>query len=276
MRRSLRWLAPVAFLATGACFATQEDMQALQKDVVAMRAASNISDSLTQVKLTEVIAALAGVHDSLVLLSGRMSKMQGDVAADLYNMGQQLIAVQELTGQSQARLQELRASLERRNQDLQPVAPPATTPAAAPTAGAAAAPRDTSHAATPTPAPPGPNQLFQLALDQLRRGSAGAARTAFQQLLQQYPTADVAPDAEYFLGEAYALEKNGAAADSAYMTAFTKYPQAPRAPSALYKHALYLESTGKAAAARAAFQQLVQKYPRSDEAALASDHLRGE
>ena len=168
------------------------------------------------------------------------------------------------------------ASLERRNQDLQPVAPPATTPAAAPTAGAAAAPRDTSHAATPTTAPPGPNQLFQLALDQLRRGSAGAARTAFQQLLQQYPTADVAPDAEYFLGEAYALEKNGAAADSAYMTAFTKYPQAPRAPSALYKHALYLESTGKAAAARAAFQQLVQKYPRSDEAALASDHLRGE
>ncbi|MFN2400356.1 MAG: hypothetical protein ABR543_17215, partial [Gemmatimonadaceae bacterium] len=175
-------------------------MSVLQSDFMAMRAERARADSANQARLSDVITALGVVNDSLGQLSSRLTKFQGDVRGDLYSMGQQLIQVQELTGQSQRRLQELRASLDQRNQDL--------ALQQAVTKGDTAA---EARAATP-----GPNQLFQLSLDQLRRGSAGAARAGFEDLLRQHPTADVAGDAQFYIGESYRAEGNMAAADSAY------------------------------------------------------------
>ncbi|HEU4642875.1 MAG TPA: tol-pal system protein YbgF [Gemmatimonadaceae bacterium] len=265
MRTALRRLAPVALLVTGACFATREDVRTLQTQMDGMRADAARSDSARRAQLDQVIASLRIVHDSLGLVSSRMVKMQGDIRGDLYEMGQQLIQIQQLTGQSQNRLQELRASLEQRN--------PGAAQGAAPSGGAAPAGGAQAGGAA-APGTPGPNQLFQLALEQLRRGSAGAARSGFETLLQQYPTADIAPDAEFYLGEAYKAEGNAAGADSVYNVVVAKYPNSPRAPTALYKHALYLEDQGNLTGARAALNQLIQKYPRSDEAALAREHLR--
>jgi tol-pal system protein YbgF len=92
--------------------------------------------------------------------------------------------------------------------------------------------------------------------------------------LRAHPTADVAPDAQFYLGEALAAEGNSNAADSAYATVVSRWPESPRAPTALYKRAVALESRGNLTAARAALNLLVQRYPRSDEAALARDRLR--
>jgi tol-pal system protein YbgF len=268
MRAMLRRLAPVAFLATGACFATREDVRSLQSQLDALRTSSAQADSARRAQLDRVIASLGLVRDSLGLMSARVIKMQGDVRGDLYNIGQELIQVQELTGQSQRRLQELRAQLEERNPNVAPA------PAGAPPAGAAAPANPQGAPTTAQPAGPGPNQLFQLSLEQLRRGSPAAARTGLETLLQQYPTADIAPDAQFYLGEAYHAEGNGAAADSAYAVVVEKYPNSPRAPTALYKRGLYMEQQGNLTGARAMLNQLIQKYPRSDEAALARERLR--
>lgn len=274
---ALRRLAPLALLATGACFATSNDVKLLQSQMDAMRADQARADSAHRAQVTQVMASLGLVRDSLTTMSTRLTRLQGDVRGDLYSIGQQLIQVQQLTGQSQNRLQELRASLEARNQEegAPPAGPqasgaaPPTSPAAAP--GAPAAPAATGT--VPASNTPGPNQLFQLSLEQLRRGSPSAARVALQTLLQQYPTADVAPDAQFYLGEAYRQDGNAAAADSAYQVVIAKYPDSPRAPTSLYKHAQYLVQQGNATAARAALNLLIQKYPQSDEAALAREQL---
>lgn len=274
MSRMLRLLAPVALLATGACFATQQDVRLLQSQMDQMRAANAHADSMRAAQLAQVERMLGLVRDSLTFVSARVVRMNGDVRGDLYGLGQQLIQIQQLTGQSQNRLQELRAAMEARNQQIQQeqqqMGPPKAAPGAGPPAkpGTPAAP---PPAASPTP---GPNQLFQMALEQLRRGSPGAAQTALQTLLRQYPTADIAPDAQFYLGEAYRAEGNAAAADTAYSVVLQKYPKSPRAPTALYKRALYMEQQGNLTGARAALNQLIQKYPSSDEAALAHEHLR--
>lgn len=264
MTMLLRRLAPLALVATGACFATRQDVQLLQTEMQGMRSDAARADSARRAQLTQVIRTLDLVSDSLAAMHAHVVKIQGDIRGDLYGVGQQLIQIQELTGQSQRRLQELRASLEARSEG-------APQPASA--AGAAGAPADSGKAAAA--ATPGPNQLFQLALDQLRRGSPGAARSALQMLLQQYPAADIAPDAQFYLGEAYRAEGNAAAADSAYAVVIQKYPTSPRAATALWKRALYMEQQGNTVGARAALNTLLQQYPRSDEAALAREHLRG-
>lgn len=289
----LRLLAPAALVAVGAC-ATRSDIQVLQSDLRVMRIESNQADSARRVQLDAVIAALGGTQDSLRSMHAQLFKFQGDVRGELYALGQQLIQVQELTGQSQRRLQELRASMEHRAPDLTaPVTQPSPAPISAPPtavqpsqsqgAGAATQTRPSSTTTSPTSggvsaqgasAAPGPNQLFQLSLDQLRRGSAAAARAGFQDLVRQYPSADVAPEAQFYIAQSYESEGNIASADSAYALVVSKYPQSPRAPSALYKRALALQAQGKVQGARAALDLVIRNYPRSDEAVLARDRLR--
>lgn len=275
-------------MAAGACFATREDVRLLQTQLQTYQAQNAQADSARRAQLDRVIEQLGLVTDSLGDLGGRLSKFQGDIEGSVYSMGQQLIQIQELTGQSQRRLQELRAGLEvQRGTFAQPAQPNATSPGgAAPPVVDSGRPASagTPPAATATPAPapapaggagtPGPNELYQLALDQLRRGSTGAARTALSDLLKQYPNSDVAPDAQFYVADSYDREGNTAAADSVYQLVVQRYPSSERAPTALYKHGLTLITAGKVQAARAALQQVVSKYPRSDEAVLAKDRLR--
>ncbi len=281
--RGVRCLVPLALLATGACFATREDVQALHTDVQTLRADNARSDSARRAALDRVVASMNIVRDSLGLLSTRVVKMQGDVRGDLYNIGQQLLQIQELTGQSQTKMQALRETFERQRPDVasSSSAPPPSAVAAMPAPGGATSPSTVPRtgAASPSPAAgagatPGPNQLFQISLEQLRRGSPGAARTGLLTLLQQYPTSDLVPDAQFYLGEAYHQEGNAAGADSAYAAVVSGYPTSPRAPTALYKRALGMEEKGNITGARGLLNDLVQRYPRSDEASLAKDRLR--
>ncbi|HEX8850104.1 MAG TPA: tol-pal system protein YbgF [Gemmatimonadaceae bacterium] len=290
--RAFGVVAALALVASGC--ATRSDVRILQNDIRVMRMESLQADSARRAQIDAVIAALGHVNDSLRLMHAQVAKFQGDMRGELYSLGQQIIQVQELTGQSQRRLQELRGSLEERAQQMQaqpqlpatPSAPaqnpPAGTPnvSAPPTAsapGGSQAATGTAPAASTTaaaPAGPGPNQLFQLALDQLRRGSAVAARAGFQDLLRQYPGADVAPEAQFYIAQSYESEGSVAQADSAYALVVSRYPQSSRAPSALYKRALALQAQGKVQGARAALDQVIREYPRSDEAVLARDRLR--
>jgi tol-pal system protein YbgF len=173
-------------------------------------------------------------------------------------MGRELLQIQELTGQSQRRLQELRASLEERSQGAATSAPAGATP----------------DSAQSTPPGPGPAQLFQSSLDQLRRGSTRVARSGFEQLLQQYPTSEDAPEAMIYIAATYASERNQVAADSVYGLVVQRYPASPKAATALYKQALSMREAGRVTAARAAFERIIKDYPRSDEAELARGQLR--
>ena len=257
-----RWytLVPVVVLTTGACFATREDVRALHLDLQETRAERARADSAMREQIGQVLTSVTAVNDSVELLSTRLTSFQGAVRGELFEIGQQLVSIQELTGQSQRRLQEVRASLDQRLQDQAP----------------AAAPHDTGAAAAPLPSAtdPGPNALFQLALDQLRRGSPGTARLAFEELLTKHPASDIADDAQYYIAEAHAAENQPAAADSVYGIVVTKYPESPRAPTAMFKRALAKLSANDTEAAKTMFNDLIARYPRSDEAALARDRLR--
>jgi len=263
MIRFVLRLAPVALaLATGACFATRSDVRILQDDLTAFRAAQQKADSAHAAQIAQVIATLGVVNDSIRSTNARVAGWQSNAQGDLRSIREQLVQVQELTGASQQRLMDLRAQMEERMQQ------PAPSPVAP-------VPGDTTRPAAAQPPSPGPATLYKLAVDQMQRGSQGAARSAFQDLLTQYPTSDVAPDAQYYIGETLQAEGNTTAADSVFSLVVSKYPNAPRAATALYKHGLFLQKAKRDRDARQAFQAVIDKYPRSDEAALAREQLRG-
>lgn len=257
-QRLAAFLLPIAPIALGGCFATQQDIRVLQGDIATVRAERLAADSAERLQLDRVIAQLAAANDSLGTMSTRLTQFRSDASTSLSSMQQQLLQVQELTGQSQRRLQEVRTSLEERQQ-----------------AAAAAAPAPGATGGAPTAdVTPGPNQLYQIARQQMLQGSNSAARTAFEDLLRKYPKSDLAPEAQFYVAETYAAEGNTSAADSVYARVAAKYRGSPRAATAIYKRAILAQSAGKTKQARALFTEVIRKYPRSDEAALSHDRLR--
>ena len=256
-----RSIAPLAALVVAGCMASKNDIVLLQTDLQTMRTEAARSDSARRAQIEQVLAQVIRSNDSIRLVSARLAKLQADVQNDHYEMNRNILTLQELSGQSQRRLQELRGAVEERS-------PPAPAPAS-PTA-----PPDSVRSSAGAGAAPGPGQLFQSSLDQLRRGSVGVARSGFEELLRTYPTYEDAPEAMVYIAETYAAERNQAAADSVYGLVVQRYPRSPKAATALYKRALVLKSAGQSAAARASLERIVREYPRSDEAALAREQLR--
>jgi tol-pal system protein YbgF len=202
------------------------------------------------------------VLDSLTANRKTVAAIKGDLSTDLYNIQQQLVQLQELTGQSQQRLSELRTQLEARaaqeNESPSPSGPTASGDSAQPTGGGAPAPADA---------------MYEASLAQLRRGSTTTARLGLREMLKTYPNSPRAPDALYFIGQSFAADSPDSAA-AYYSQVVDQYPTATRAPSALYNLGLLAERRKDNAKAKDAYQRVVQKYPQSDEAALARDRLK--
>ena len=278
MMRRLRLglLAGASLLS--ACLATKQDVTLLQTDLKAARAEYAFRDSVRRVQFDSVIRTMVILNDSIRGLKGELSAFQGNVLGDLFKVRDGLIEIRALTGQSQSRITELRAELEQRNAILQSQPPVAAPGATVPPAGAGTpvrAPDSSAAAATPATAPaPGPNQLYTMALDQLRRGSTSAARAGFTDFLAQYPQHERAGDAQYYIAETLERDNRGADAEAAYLSVYTRFPRSEKAPTAMFKRAALLRAQNKAARAREVLELLVKTYPRSDEADLARERLR--
>jgi tol-pal system protein YbgF len=259
-------IAPAVIMAAGACFATRNDVRVLQSDIARLQLAAAqaaSSDTARALQLRRVISSLSAISDSIHVASSNLQRFQGDVSMSMRQVQEQLLTVQELTGQSRKQVESLRNQLEARAAE-QVVPPPAPTgePGAAPPTAAPGAPS------------PGPYQLMDLGRQQLARGATSAARAAFSDLLTQYPTSDLAPEAQYWIAEAYSSAGNAVEADSVFALVAEKYPNSERAPVAIYKRAVALKVAGQTRQARTLLQQVLDKYPKSEAATLAAALLR--
>lgn len=251
------WLLGLGLLA--GC-ALRGDVRKVELQVEALRSELSRSDSLRRVERDSLARVLASVQATLAAEQNALVQIRGDIRSDLQTVLQQLGSLQEVTGQSQQRLSELRSRL----------GTPAPAPAPVPidTTGAVPPP-----AAAPPTSGPGAGQMYDLTLQQYRRGSFTTARLGFREFLRLYPDDEHAPDAFYYIGESFAAENPDSAA-AVYQEVVKRYPNSPRAPSALYKLGLLAEHRGDKAAARTFYARVLAGYPRSDEANLARDKLQ--
>ena len=262
-RRLSRIIPLGALAALGGCFATRSDVRVIQTDVASLRMEMVRNDAQIRTDLQQTAEMLRAATDSVMRLSARTVSIQGDVRGESRIIREQLLQIQSLLGQSAATINRLRAEMERTGG-----APP---PASFPPAGGAVPPADS---AAPVVSTTGPVQLYQNGRDQLNRGSVSTARGLFQELLLKYPSSDLAPDAQYFIAESFARERNVVAADAAYAAVVTNYPAHGYAATALFKRAGLAEGRNDAAEARRLYGEVVSKYPRSDEAALAASKIK--
>jgi tol-pal system protein YbgF len=244
--------------------ALRGDVRKVELQVEALRSEMARSDTARRIERDSLARVLASVQATIAAEQNALVQIRGDIRSDLQAVQQQLMALQELTGQSQQRLSELRSR-------LSTPAPAATPPPVDTTTGGGAPP-----AAAPQGGgggSPGPDQMYDLTMQQYRRGSFTTARLGFREFLRLYPNDERAADALYFVGESFAPE-NPDSASAVYQDVVKRFPNSPRAPSALYKLGLLAQQRGDKAGARTFFARVLAGYPRSDEANLARDRLQ--
>ncbi|HXG71732.1 MAG TPA: tetratricopeptide repeat protein [Gemmatimonadaceae bacterium] len=246
----------LAVLLSG-CYASNADLLRVQSEVSELRASGISADSARRLQLNDISRSLRALTDSISALNSRIGALRSTSETEVSALRQDITQLQDLGGQSERRLREMRATIEETTRQPEMAAEPGRT-----TGTASPAPR------------PGPAQLLQVGREQLLRGSNAAARTAFADLMTRYPESEFAPEALFYTAQAFAAEGKPAAADSSYASLVTRFPSSRRIPTALYKRALHLGSAGKRTESRQLLQDLVRRFPRSDEAALAEERLQ--
>src|SRR2546422_10525903 len=146
-------LRPTLLLALGvaAGCALKGDVGEVEIQVEGLRAERARGGAERAAQVDSLRALLVAVQQALAAQQAYLVQMRGDVRTDLVAVQQQLVQVQELTGQSQQRLSELRARIEERAQ--QPVPPLDTTGRGAPVSGGGPPVGPSGN-----PAGPGPDQ----------------------------------------------------------------------------------------------------------------------
>jgi tol-pal system protein YbgF len=234
---SLALLVPLL----GAC-ATRGDLRELQTEVEVMRASQ---DAL----LREIARQNDLLLDSMTVQDVRL---RGDMLNRLLQMERQLVQIQELTGQGQQRLAEMRQELRRQEESIR----------SAPAPGAAVGGVSGD-----------PEDLYAAAEGALMRGSFTSARAGFEALVRSFPQHERAPQAQLGIGETYEKTSEAERALEAYARVPELHPDSPQAPTALLRSGRIEAQRNNRDEARTLFNQLIAAYPDSPEADTAREEL---
>lgn len=121
--------------------------------------------------------------------------------------------------------------------------------------------------------PPTAENLYKQAQDLLKAGEIKKSREMFTKICEQFPTHKLAPNARYWLGETYYIEKNYEQAVLEYQRVIIDYPGKDKVPAALLKQAMAFGELGDGKSSKFLLKELLDKFPKSEEAPMARDLL---
>ena len=114
-----------------------------------------------------------------------------------------------------------------------------------------------------------PEKLYKSAYLDLTRGNYDLAIVGFSDYLKYFPEADLAPNAQYWIGECYYAKEDFTRAVVEFLKILEKYPDSDKIPSTLYKLGLSYSELKETKSAKRYFDKLIKEYPQSQEAKLA-------
>lgn len=147
-------------------------------------------------------------------------------------------------------------------------APTAPTPPARPTPPAA-----TTAAAPPAASDTHVRRAYDSGLAAYRSGDYQGAIAAFDGIVKRYPRDSLAPNAQYWIGDAWFNLRDFKSAASAQQMLITNYPDSPKVPDAMLNLGSAYAAQGDGASARRTWEDLVARFPQSDAAEKGRQRL---
>jgi TolA-binding protein len=262
LRRGLR-IAPLCLLGltslTG-CVATKKDMRTLQQQLAQMNASNQANqDAVRQATARE----LRILQDSIRASTELMRTMRGQLTNDISQLRNLLGELQQLLAQNEQRITQLREMLDR-------------------VETAASRQQQQQQNSGGQSGGQTADSLYMMGQEKLS-GSPATAQLIFQDIVNSFPQHRLAPDAQFFVGEALVAQERWDEAFEAFEAVANRFPTATRAPSALLragevaadrsKSGSQSERTRMRNKAREYYNRVIKDFASSGEATVARRSL---
>ena len=116
-------------------------------------------------------------------------------------------------------------------------------------------------------------RAYEAAQSQRRVGNYQGAIVAFQNFIKQYPKSNLAPRAQYWIGDSYFNLRDFKLAIGSQQALLKTYPDSPTVPDAMLNIASSQIEMGEAVTGKRTLEDLVAKYPTSEAAEKAKRRL---
>jgi tol-pal system protein YbgF len=223
-----------------------------------------------QIKLKELDTRLARIervmaNQSLLEFGNQLEALRSDVRA-MHNDVDQMSNAFEAARKQQ---RDMYADLDQRLKNLERGSAASGTASAA--ASAAVAP---ASANAPDASNAGDDKAsYQAAFTMLKDGQYDRAIPAFQKFLASYPDSSLADNAQYWLGEAFYVNKSYPEAQAAFQRVMDKYPQSRKISDALLKIGYCRYEMKQWDSARQVLGQVVARFSDTPAGRLAQQRL---
>jgi tol-pal system protein YbgF len=267
---AVRWVGQ-SFLVLAVAFAAASPAQAQRQ---------SLGDRVTALEQKAAMQAQSSSQASVDQLN-RINQLQTEVQS-LRGLVEQLQnEIEQLKQRGRDQYVDLDSRLQRLEGGSGPAGGSAAPPAPSPSAGAPPVPAsDAGEAPLGTAPPTTPGNpadeaaAYGAAFEHLKAGDYVASARGFHDFLQAYPSAALAPNAWYWLGESYYVTQNYELAGQAFDTLLTHFPDSGKAPDALLKLGYSRLEMGQRAEGERVLQMVIDRFPGSDVARLAEGRLR--
>ncbi len=118
------------------------------------------------------------------------------------------------------------------------------------------------------------SQDYETALNQFKAAKYKEAAAGFGAFVQKFPDSSLAPNAQYWLGNAWYAQRDCKKAIDAQSVVTSRYADSPKAADAWIAIATCQLDMGKAAEAKKALETVVAKYPNTPAADTARERLK--
>jgi tol-pal system protein YbgF len=115
---------------------------------------------------------------------------------------------------------------------------------------------------------------FRSAYKVFLNGNYDRASVEFQRFIKNYPSTTLTPQAYYYLGESFYVQKQYDPAKQALQQVVSNYPSSKYRSHALYKLGHIMLETDERAKAQELWNKIIQDYPDSPESTQAKEQLK--
>lgn len=252
----------------------QRDMLLMQDQIRALQRSQDEKLAAMQVLLQQTLEAANKANTAVAVLDSsittRLKEQEKMVGAPVANLGSKVdtmandfAGVRESITDLSARLGKLQNQIADVNSAIKTLqAPPPPPPSATP-------------AANPNGPPAGvtAESLYNSSMRDKTAGNSDLAIEGFQSYLKWFGNTDLAPNAQYYIGEVKYLKGDYDGALQAFDTLLEKYPDNSKTPDAMLQKGRALVKAGFKAEARQEFTSLIKKFPTHENASKAKIEL---
>lgn len=269
-------------------FGANKDMIQLQRDVALLQdkvdtmqrtldqnfAAMKVLLQQTQENSAKTNNAMNSLQDTISNGVGKSLAPVAGLGNKVDTMTDDVRSLRETLADLNSRLERMDAKITDLKNQMQIMQSPPPAPGAPGSTSGATAPNGQPGSASAPPPGVSADKTYTDARRDLQTGKTDLALQEFQQYLQYFPNTELAPSAQYYIGEIAYNKGDYDGAVQAFDSVLERYPENPKTPDAHLMKGMALLKAGQRSRAAQEFRDLAETYPHTDDARKAQQQLR--